>query len=84
MRTIINKPFNPRMFPGNAGQKQSIKRRFASDVKARCLTELTNSLKHHNGDIKKVLPALAYVEDIVVTFVNDIHMHAKACLVTDG
>ena len=65
-RAIANKPFSPRMFPGNpASQKQSIKRRFASDVKARCVTELKNVLQYHKGDIKKVLPALPDVRKAI-------------------
>lgn len=66
-RAIVNKPFSATMFLNcTAPQQQTLKRRFASDVRARCISELYSALEHHNGNINKAKLAMPNVCEAII------------------
>ena len=66
-RAIVNKPFSANLFSEcSRSQQQAFKRRFASDVRARCVSELNSALKYHNGNINKVKLAMPNVCEAII------------------
>ncbi|XP_078317890.1 uncharacterized protein LOC144620581 [Crassostrea virginica] len=54
-------PFSDKMFPGGTKTaRESVKKRFAQDLKIRCRTEYENAYQHFGGDIPKLIRAMSY------------------------
>ena len=66
-RAIINKNLPPKMISGkNQSARNVNKRRFAMDIKARCVAELTKAHKYHAGDIDKIKDAMSGVQKAII------------------
>lgn len=60
-------PFSDKMFPGGTKTaRESVKKRFAQDLKIRCRTEYENAYQHFGGDIPKLIRAMSYSADSIV------------------
>lgn len=67
-KQICKAAFSATMFLGRTKvDRESMKKRFAQDLKLRCRTEYENGYQHFGGDQQKMVRAMSYAADAIIS-----------------